>query len=115
MVMILSFTDDAIAHIKGILAKHPEGAMFRLAVKETGCSGYMYMPEIVTVKKEQDMVLPITEIPVLLDPDCISLIEGTVVHFVKKDLGMSQLSFDNPNAEGLCGCGESFKLKNATQ
>jgi len=112
--MILTFTDAAIDHIKSILAKHAEGAMFRLSVKQTGCSGYMYMPEIVQENKNADIVLSDLEIPVLIDPNCVALIKGTVVDYVKKNLIVSQLSFDNPNAEGLCGCGESFQLKQST-
>ena len=110
--MILSFTDSAMMHIKSILAKHPEDAMFRLSVKQTGCSGYMYMPEITREKKDADTSLSVGAMTVLIDSTCIPIIQGTVVDYIKKDFGMSALSFDNPNAEGLCGCGESFTLKN---
>lgn len=108
---ILTFTDAAILHIQNILTKHPSESMFRLSIKETGCSGYMYVPEIVQVQKPDDIVLDFSRLPVLIDASSVSLIEGTLVDYIKKEFGQSQLSFNNPNAEGLCGCGESFKLK----
>lgn len=109
---ILTFTKKAINHIDGILAKHPAGSYFRLAVKQTGCSGYMYVPEIVQEKKPDDeTVLFDGDRVCFIDKNAVPIIQGTEVDFVKKDFGMSQLSFNNPNADSLCGCGESFNLK----
>lgn len=112
MTKLLTFTEKAVAHIQGILKNHAKGSHFRLSVKQTGCSGYMYVPDIVQAPKSTDVVVPFhNENVCYVDQDCISIIEGTEVDFVKKDFGMSQLSFNNPNADSLCGCGESFNLK----
>lgn len=110
---LLSFTKAAVKHIQHIMASKPNAIGFRLAVKQTGCSGYMYVPEIISSVKEGDIHLEIAEgLPVYIDPNAKSLIQGTYVDYVQKALGQYALEFDNPNAEGLCGCGESFKLKN---
>jgi iron-sulfur cluster assembly accessory protein len=109
---IITLTDAAITHIMSVIKKRRHGIGFRISVKQTGCSGYMYVPEIIDAKKPTDIELPIIdELTVFIDPECQSIIEGTVLDYVKKDLGMEQLQFNNPNAVGLCGCGESFKLK----
>ena len=108
---MLTFTDAAIKHIQTLLKNKGEHAAFRLSVKETGCSGYMYVPEIVLQKKETDSELAIVDFMVYIDHDALPIIKGTTVDYVKKDFGFYQLVFNNPNAEGLCGCGESFKLK----
>lgn len=114
MTQVIQLTKAAIKHIQGVLQKHPKGSFFRLSIKQTGCSGYMYVPEICQSKKnESDIELGLVELPVLIDAECVPLIQGTLIDYVKKNLGVSQLHFDNPNAEGLCGCGESFQLKNS--
>jgi iron-sulfur cluster assembly protein len=38
---------------------------------------------------------------------------GTTMDFVEDDL-TSEFVFHNPNAEGSCGCGESFTTKSPT-
>lgn len=108
---IVIFTEHAIKHIQKILSDKPKGASFRLSVKQTGCSGYMYVSDIVTSKKENDIVMPVANFIVYIDAACVTLIQGTIIDYVKKSVGQSQLEFNNPNADSLCGCGESFNLR----
>ena len=107
---MITLTESAVAHIQTMLKNKGENAAFRLAVKKTGCSGYMYVPEIVTTKNESDIEVRQSDVMIYIDKDAAPLIQGTLVDYVKKSLGVSQLEFQNPNAESLCGCGESFKL-----
>lgn len=108
---MITLTEAAAAHIGSMINKKGDKAAFRLAVKKTGCSGYMYMPEIVDEKKSSDYEVIALGITIYIDHDALPLIQGTVIDYVKKGLGVSQLEFQNPNAESLCGCGESFNLK----
>lgn len=72
----------------------------------------MYQPEIVKNPKESDIVIKIlAELIVAIDVKSLYMIKGTVVDYVEKQLGQYQLQFDNPNAIRICGCGESFHLK----
>lgn len=109
--MILTFTKTALEHIQTMLKNKGERAALRLSVKETGCSGYMYVPEIVFEKSETDVTVETPLFHVYVDQAAVKILEGTEVDYIKKDLGFTQMVFHNPNAEGLCGCGESFKLK----
>lgn len=109
--MLLTFTDAAVKHIQLMLKNKGDGAALRLSVKETGCSGYMYVPEVVFEKKDTDVVVSAPNFFVYVDANAVSIIQGSELDYVKKNLGFEQLIFHNPNAEGLCGCGESFKLK----
>ena len=110
---LISFTKTAVEHIQQIMASKSDAIGFRLAVKQTGCSGYMYLPEIISSVKEGDIHLETLQgLNVYIDPKAKSVIQGTCVDYVQKSLGQYALEFDNPNAESLCGCGESFKLKN---
>jgi iron-sulfur cluster assembly accessory protein len=108
---MITLTESAKQHIQKMLENKGENAAFRLWIKKTGCSGYMYMPEIVFAKKENDIELHESTILIYIDRDAVPLIKGTVIDYVKKSLGVSQLEFQNPNADSLCGCGESFNLK----
>lgn len=109
--MILTLTDAAKRHILKSVAKEG-GGHFRLWIKTTGCSGYMYMPEVVDAPQPDDVeVDQIDGVNIYLSSDAGYYVEGTTVDYVEKMKGFGQLQFDNPNATGLCGCGESFKLK----
>jgi iron-sulfur cluster assembly protein len=108
---MITLTPPAKQHIQKMLINRGENAAFRLSVKKTGCSGYMYVPEIVTEKIQTDCVLFDSNPTIYIDTVSLPLLEGTVIDYVQKNLGLSQLVFNNPNAESLCGCGESFNLK----
>lgn len=109
---ILTLSDKAIAHIKKTIVARGSGIGFRLAVKRTGCSGYMYVPEIIDALREGDIEIALNEsFKVYVDPEAVPIIKGTLIDFVVKPMGMEQLEYDNPNADSLCGCGESFNLK----
>lgn len=109
---ILKLTDAAAAHINKMIAQRDGGIGFRLAIKVTGCSGYMYNPEIVDNIKSADVKITTPQgLCIFIDPACVEIIKGTTVDFVEKQLGQQQLWFNNPNVASECGCGESFKLK----
>jgi iron-sulfur cluster assembly accessory protein len=109
---ILTLSKKAIAHIQKTIVARGSGMGFRLAVKQTGCSGYMYVPEIIDEPVVGDIEIKSNEsFKLYVDPQAVPIIQGTYVDFVTKSMGMEQLEYDNPNADSLCGCGESFNLK----
>ncbi|QHG92531.1 iron-sulfur cluster assembly accessory protein [Coxiella endosymbiont of Amblyomma sculptum] len=109
---ILELTDRAYKHIRSLMEKYGKKSQLRLSVQRTGCSGYMYRPEIVDCPQKGDVFFK-TKIGLVISIDsrCIPFVRGTVVDYVKKGFGQYQLHFNNPNAIGSCGCGESFHLK----
>lgn len=109
---IISLTDAAVAHIQKIMARHPSARAFRLSIKVTGCSGYMYQPEVVEEGQADDIRIDVPQgLTLFIAPDCVDIIRGTVLDFVAKEMGQHQLLFNNPNVDSECGCGESFNLK----
>ena len=108
---IITFTPKAIAHIKTLMAKKIDTIGFRLSIKTTGCTGLMYVPELVQAAKPSDLHFTIDGLTIYIDADAVHAIQGSVVDLETKELGQTQLVFDNPNADSLCGCGESFNLK----
>ncbi len=109
---LITLTPAAQAHIQSIMQRHEGAVGFRLSVTHTGCSGYMYAPEIITEANDQDLVVYVnSSLMIYIDPHCIQYIQGLEIDFVKKSLGIEQLVYNNPNVDTTCGCGESFSLK----
>lgn len=109
---IISLTDAAAAHIAAILKRHKGSAGFRLSVKKTGCSGYMYSPEVVSEEGEDDIRVDTPQgIVVFVDYEWLPTLSGTEIDLVEGDLGQKKLIYKNPNVDDECGCGESFNIK----
>jgi len=108
---MINITPAALAHIEKIMARNPDALGFRLSVKETGCSGLMYVPEVVKEPKADELVIEVGHLKVYVPNAAVAALKGTEIDLIDKGLGQQQLIFNNPNAESLCGCGESFNLK----
>ena len=109
--VIISITDNARNHLRPFLADLGETAGVSIGVKKTGCSGFSYLVDVAQQPRPDDLCFTANQIPVFLASDCVDVVRGTVIDFVDKGSGQKQLVFDNPNADGLCGCGESFTIK----
>ena len=108
---MIEMTKKAIDYVENIM-KRTEGAIgFRLSVKETSCSGLMYVPEVVKEAKAEDQCTLIGDFHLYIPQDSVKALEGLKIDLATKTLGQQQLVFNNPNADTLCGCGESFNLK----
>lgn len=106
----LSMTDAAVAQARAQLAR--EGALgLRIAVKPSGCSGYMYVLDLVKEPRPEDRRFTFAgDVAVFVDRDALPIVNGTEVDFVREGLN-AMYKFHNPNATGECGCGESFTVK----
>jgi iron-sulfur cluster assembly protein len=54
-------------------------------------------------------LINVPELTVLLDKKAIFFVVGTTMDFEETELS-SEFVFNNPNAKGSCGCGESFNV-----
>lgn len=108
---VVEVTASAAEHFKQQLAQDDKGAQaVRLAVKESGCTGYMYVLDLVAGPVAGDLKVVLDNgVNLYLDPDSIPVIRGTCIDFVVQGLNR-QLEFRNPNAQDYCGCGESFNI-----
>ena len=103
-------TERAIAHVKRELAKSDTAIGFRIAVKKTGCSGWMYAVELTPSRQADDEVFSVDDtLDVFVDRNSLSFLRGTEVDFIQEGL-TRQLKFNNPNVTSACGCGESFSI-----
>jgi iron-sulfur cluster assembly protein len=107
--MAISLTTSAADRVKSFLASRGHGVGLRLGVRKTGCSGFAYVVNYADAAKPDDVVFEDRGVKVFVDPSSLSLIDGTIVDFVKQGLNEA-FRFRNPNIKGECGCGESFSV-----
>lgn len=110
---VITFTDGAVAKLREILAKqgNPDLAV-RVRVASGGCSGMSYQMGLEPpVPQSGDELFETNGVKVLLDGDSKPYVEGSVVDWQGSTLGSGGFKFENPNAAGACGCGESFTTK----
>jgi iron-sulfur cluster assembly protein len=108
-IMAISLTEAAADRVRTYLEKREKGLGLRLGVTKTGCSGYSYVINYAEKIEDSDIVFEDKGVTVVIDPEALSLIDGTEVDFVKNGLNEA-FSFRNPNIKGECGCGESFNV-----
>ena len=107
--MAVTLTEAAARHVTRYLAKRGKGVGVRLGVKTTGCSGLAYKLEYVDEFAPEDLIFEDHGVKVLIDPKSLSYLDGTELDFVREGLNEG-FKFNNPNAHGTCGCGESFSV-----
>jgi len=107
--MSITLTDAAAAHVKTFLENRGKGLGLRLAVKTTGCSGMAYILEFADQIEAEDKVFEEHGIKVIVDPKSLVYLEGTELDYTREGLNEG-FKFNNPNAKGECGCGESFTV-----
>ncbi len=105
---MLTLTNAAVAKVKEILAERGEDAGLRIAVVGGGCSGFQYQMTLDKNANADDEVFEQDGLKVFLDAKSKLYLNQTSVDYVD-GLSGSGFKFDNPNARGSCGCGESFQ------
>lgn len=105
--MAVTLAPAALARVQTYLTQAPDKLGLRFGVKRTGCSGWGYVIDMASERREDDHVFAQGGVQVLVDADSLPLVDGTEIDFLKQGLN-EQFVFRNPNVKGECGCGESF-------
>ncbi len=102
-------TDAALRHLRQQIGS--SGALgLRFAVKESGCTGYRYVLDLVHEAPVDDLELRVTDdVRLWIDPKALAIVRGTTIDYTREGLN-SALRFLNPNVQDSCGCGESFNV-----
>lgn len=106
---MISLTPVAASHISEYLKARGKGIGIRLAVKTTGCSGFMYVLEPVDEYINEDEHFESQGVDVFVDKKSLIYVQGTEMDYVKEGLNEG-FDFKNPNISAECGCGESFNI-----
>lgn len=108
--MPISLTDKAANRVRDYLARNSQAVGLRLGVKKTGCSGYAYTVDYADAVGANDVVVETHGVRLIVAAENLPLIDGSRIDFVREGLN-EKFAFENPNATGQCGCGESFSVQ----
>lgn len=108
--MPISLTDKAANRVRDYLARNSQAVGLRLGVKKTGCSGYAYTVDYADTVGVDDVVVEAQGVRLIVAAASLPLIDGSRIDFVREGLN-EKFAFENPNATGQCGCGESFSVQ----
>jgi len=106
---MITATSKAKQYMKNMLAFRGKGEGIRVGVKSTGCSGYAYVIEYADTINENDTIIDLGDLNIIIDNKSELFLKGSEIDFVEEKLGTG-LKFTNPNANNVCGCGESFTV-----
>ena len=106
----LNLTAAAEARIADLMARAPEGAIgVKLSTPRRGCSGLAYSVDYVSDAKPFDERIDTPGGTLFVDGGSILYLVGSRMDWVEDDFAAG-FTFENPNAKGSCGCGESFTV-----
>jgi iron-sulfur cluster assembly protein len=106
----ITLTGGAQDRIAELMSKAPEGAIgVKLSTPRRGCSGLAYSVDYVTEENSFDEKIETAGGTFYVDGASILYLIGSVMDWREDDFGAGFV-FDNPNAKGACGCGESFTV-----
>lgn len=87
-------------------------ARIRVGVRGGGCTGFTYVFEWADEVKPTDREFfgpDDSGIAIVVDPKSLVFLGGMTLDFVRGMMGHG-FKFNNPNAKGSCGCGESVQF-----
>ncbi len=106
----VTLTPAAEARVADLMAKAPAGAIgVKLSTPRRGCSGLAYSVDYVTEEERFDEKIETPGGAFYIDGASVLYLVGSVMDWQEDDFAAG-FTFDNPNAKGACGCGESFTV-----
>ena len=103
-------TSGAEARIAELMSLAPEGAIgVKLSTPRRGCSGLAYSVDFVTEANPLDEKIETAGGAFFVDGGSVLYLIGSIMDWREDDFAAGFV-FDNPNAKGACGCGESFTV-----
>jgi iron-sulfur cluster assembly protein len=106
----IALTPAAEQRIADLMARAPEGAIgVKLSTPKRGCSGLAYSVDYVTEEQPFDEKIATPGGAFYVDGASVLYLVGSTMGWSEDDFAAG-FTFDNPNAKGACGCGESFTV-----
>jgi len=106
----LTLSLSAEQRIADLMAKAPTNAIgVKLSTPRRGCSGLAYSVDYVTEANSFDEKIETPGGTFFVDGSSILYLIGSRMDWVEDDF-TAGFVFENPNAKGACGCGESFTV-----
>ena len=106
----LTLTPTAEARIAELMGRAPEGTIgVKLSTPRRGCSGLAYSVDYVSEAHPLDERIETPGGAFFIDSGSVLYLIGSRMDWKEDDFAAGFV-FDNPNAKGQCGCGESFTV-----
>src|SRR3954468_19888959 len=106
----VTLTPAAEARVTALMARAPKGAIgVKLSTPRRGCSGLAYSVDYVTEEQRFDEKIETPGGAFYVDGASVLYLIGSVMDWREDDFAAGFV-FQNPNAKGACGCGESFTI-----
>lgn len=106
----VNLTPSAEQRVADLMAKAPDGAIgVKLSTPRRGCSGLAYSVDYVTEAGAFDERIETPGGLFFIDAASVLYLIGSTMDWVEDDF-TAGFVFNNPNAKGSCGCGESFTV-----
>ncbi|MDB5725615.1 MAG: hypothetical protein JWQ16_2369 [Novosphingobium sp.] len=103
-------TPSAEARIAKLMGDAPADAIgVKLSTPRRGCSGLAYSVDYVTEAAPFDEKIETPGGLFFIDSASVLYLIGSTMDWVEDDF-TAGFTFQNPNAKGSCGCGESFTV-----
>ena len=106
----IEITATAAEEIARQMAKRgTPDARIRVGIRGGGCTGFTYVFEWADQIRPTDKEFFGHGVSIVVDPKSLVYLGGMQLDFVKGMMGHG-FKFNNPNAKGACGCGESVQF-----
>ncbi len=103
-------TPSAEARIADLMSKAPADAIgVKLSTPRRGCSGLAYSVDYVNEANSFDERIETPGGVLFIDGASVLYLVGSTMDWQEDDF-TAGFVFNNPNAKGTCGCGESFTI-----
>ncbi|NKJ42751.1 MULTISPECIES: iron-sulfur cluster assembly accessory protein [unclassified Novosphingobium] len=103
-------TPSAQARIATLMASAPADSIgVKLSTPRRGCSGLAYSVDYVNTANPLDERIETPGGTLFIDGASVLYLIGSTMDWVEDDF-QAGFVFNNPNAKGTCGCGESFTI-----
>ncbi|MCO8182604.1 iron-sulfur cluster insertion protein ErpA [Tropheryma whipplei] len=101
-------TDVAVNKVKQFLEQEQRDDLrLRIAVQPGGCSGLRYQLYFDERLLEGDCVKDFDGVALVVDDMSVPYLDGATIDF-HDTISKQGFTIDNPNAKGMCACGDSF-------
>lgn len=105
---MITLTEQAASKVGELIeAEGGEGVALRVAVQPGGCSGFSYDMFFDSDISDTDIKSTYGAVSVVVDASSAQMLNGAILDY-KDGLQGAGFSIENPNAQGTCGCGNSF-------
>ncbi|MGE3770639.1 MAG: HesB/IscA family protein [Bdellovibrionales bacterium] len=106
--MEMKLSDSAASRINDLTSSGAfAGQMLRIAVNPGGCSGFEYQFSFTDDMQSGDHIFEHNGAKLVIDDMSLDLLKGSTLDYESGLMG-AMFKVINPNAQGGCGCGNSF-------